>query len=539
MDNIYLPRILIIDNKPKTEENLKPILEKRGYNVKVVSGVGDENFLKEIRKFARSFRPHIAIIDLRLSGPSELDSIQETDIEGLVLSGELTSINCKCILYSAYLSPEIDRKAKDIGIYSWFEKGGDPEVLLNLIAKARDIICTYYRDFTLHWKSGWTSEKIIQALFGTDIQIPPDIVEDILGLLFPKDIRIILENPSGAATTLKTIPNRRSVVLKAWPEGKEPVIVKLALAERVKKEEGNYSKIKNRLVGLFLASLQEPAICFWDLGGVVYSFVGSSLRNLPTFGEFYKAKKESHDILKPLNDFFNNTWSRLYRETVLPLRTSLFEDYDQTLGIQKRLYDFPNREQNINFPGLLNHFPNPILWVQQKKQESIIPDTRQAVTHGDLHGDNLFVDGEHAWAIDFERTGPGHILRDFIELEIDIVTRLINFPEDSLIQFYELVVVLVAPLTPSSSLQSTLQLRENFETNKALEIIQGIRKLAYEITRYSDFREYLWGLLFNTVFVATLVPEGSSQRERALLLGSVICSRLEYWGKEWPIKNGQ
>ena len=44
------------------------------------------------------------------------------------------------------------------------------------------------------------------------------------------------------------------------------------------------------------------------------------------------------------------------------------------------------------------------------------------MTHGDLHGDNLLVDKEHAWAIDFEHTGSGHILRDFAELEVDILS---------------------------------------------------------------------------------------------------------------------
>ena len=68
--------------------------------------------------------------------------------------------------------------------------------------------------------------------------------------------------------------------------------------------------------------------------------------------------------------------------------------------------------------------PNPVTWVLKHRVDSSTLSARQAITHGDLHGDNIFVDDIHAWAIDFERSGEGHILRDFTELEVDILTRL-------------------------------------------------------------------------------------------------------------------
>ncbi len=56
---------------------------------------------------------------------------------------------------------------------------------------------------------------------------------------------------------------------------------------------------------------------------------------------------------------------------------------------------------------------------------SIVDLTYEAVTHGDLHGDNLLIDSrKNAWVIDFERSGEGHVLQDFIELESDILNRL-------------------------------------------------------------------------------------------------------------------
>ena len=69
---------------------------------------------------------------------------------------------------------------------------------------------------------------------------------------------------------------------------------------------------------------------------------------------------------------------------------------------------------------------------------------------------------------------------------------------------------------------------------KALEIICGIRKLAYEATGYQDSREYLWGLLLNAIFIGSLAEERSSQRCRAIILASVLCERLNRWDQEWP-----
>jgi hypothetical protein len=85
-------------------------------------------------------------------------------------------------------------------------------------------------------------------------------------------------------------------------------------------------------------------------------------------------------------------------------------------------------------------------------------------------------------------------------------------------------------------LQGTNELLSNPDFNKAFNTINEIRRIAYAITQYADPREYLWGLLLDSVFIATLSQDGNPQRERALLFGSVICERLGRWGGDWPPK---
>jgi hypothetical protein len=316
------------------------------------------------------------------------------------------------------------------------------------------------------------------------------------------------------------------VVLKAWPaEKKEPLVVKLAPAHRITEEAQNYANyIKGNLRGNFHAILEGDPVTFWELGGVLYSFVGSPRQTLPSFATFYRNQREPQAILQPLRHFFVEVWGDLYQEPS-PDPQPLFDAYDKVLRLEKRLGDWI-REENMTFPSLGARPFNPVAWVLEHKSDSTIPCTRQAITHGDLHGDNLFVDGAHAWAIDFERSGRGPILRDFVELEVDIITRLVQFPEDDLSHFEELARVLAESAEVGSSFRPTPNLLADAETCKALSVIAGLRELAREVTHSTDAREYQWGLLLDALFVAALMPPPSPQRDRALLLGAVLCERL-------------
>ena len=144
-----------------------------------------------------------------------------------------------------------------------------------------------------------------------------------------------------------------------------------------------------------------------------------------------------------------------------------------------------------------------------------------------------------AWVIDFERTGEGHALQDFVELESDIINRLKcskeNFPA-----FYQLCMLITGQkeiqLLDKSEVISTDQ-----EMQKALETISSIRLLARESTNISNFQEYLFGLLFNTIFRATITPDDplTDHQKRALMLASIICHRLDYWDMPWPPEEWQ
>ena len=84
--------------------------------------------------------------------------------------------------------------------------------------------------------------------------------------------------------------------------------------------------------------------------------------------------------------------------------------------------------------------------------------------------------------------------------------------------------------------------RFNFETDrdiyrrhpsifKAMEVIREHRKICAEVTGPTNFREYLWGLLFNLVNLVTHIDQNTPRWNSAMLLGGNICERLERWNQ--------
>ena len=169
-----------------------------------------------------------------------------------------------------------------------------------------------------------------------------------------------------------------------------------------------------------------------DLGGIIYTFIGS--RNpTETFSDFYR-RVEIDEITSVIAVLFDTLDKGLYMEPDL-LSDNLYDAYDHYL-------DLTNMLKNP-LPDLEFDLPDPCRWVTTNKEKSNLQKFGikifQARTHGDLWGENILVerigttqseaklDEYQTWLTDFERAGLGHTLRDFAELEVDILTRLAGF----------------------------------------------------------------------------------------------------------------
>lgn len=529
MDESASARIMVIDNDERVGVYLREILEAQQYAVHVVEGFGKQ-LIETALQEARRYRPHVAIVDLRL-----VDDYSD-DRTGLTLLEHLYST--RCILHSNYLTAEVLRTVRrKYPEADWADKH-EPSMVLAAVEDAAKQMSARLTGKTLLWPPRWEHQQIAARLVEENTpDLPPEMLDDIVVQLFPQYRRIQPEAIDGAIGDMRAVVRGGTFVAKVYPDHFEPQILKLSNAAKAQREQEHYRQyIQHLLVGLFSTQLVKSAE-FWDLGGAVYNFIGASNQTLPTFATFYGRQDDGETILRPLRHFFTSVWRNHYDDLQSLQQPSLFDAYDAVFALRQKLQRIDPQAVSRLAAQLAVDLPDPVHWVEGFGQDSRIPRARQAVVHGDLHGDNLFVDGEHAWVIDFERTGPSHSLRDFVELELDLVTRLIGFSELDLPTFYRLALVLAEPSEPGGHFRLAAIVAENSIAYKAIQVIAGLREIAHSMTHYVDQHEYVWGLLFNALYVASARSFHPIQRERALLFSAILCEKLRSWSAAWPPKD--
>ena len=405
-------------------------------------------------------------------------------------------------------------------------------------------ICASERDIVIE------PEDILEHISNTLCKDVPvvyqDQINDVLVRLFPNAKKLRLERlgASSEKLTYSTVPRPRSAILLVYEDNKQPVIVKLARAHKMSVEIYRFQNyIQGYLRGYFHPNISNPAI-LWDIGGAVYTSLGST--NSHTFSKFYNEASFA-DIEHSLTHFFCDSWSPLYAEQKKCENVSLFKEYCKVWGEDwyQRICEFnpPDPREVMKADTLNGILPiDPITWFKENigdnvpKDKSVISKTALAVTHGDLHGDNLLIDENHnAWVIDFERSGKGHILQDFVELEGDILNRLISSNKN--LPFFHKLCIKITHNKEIGEFDNC-DFFGNAEVEKALQTISLLRRLASQCTDISDAHQYLLGLLFNTLFRATITGDTAFKlsQQRALMLASIICHRLDHWNDSWPPK---
>ncbi|MBI5634704.1 MAG: phosphotransferase [Nitrospirae bacterium] len=507
-----------------------------GYTPVIAEGEGI-HLLADAKVKAREHRCQLALVDMRL-----VDDSDESDISGLDLIAQIKPASS--IVVSGYGSAQV-------AVQSIHEKGavdfvGKEEDPLSIKAKLqKEALKISAKERRLKISPTNVLDMIAATLFEPALPAEyHDQIADVFAQLFPEAHRLRLEKMNNILATdeVSTAPRPRSVVLKVYEDDLQPVIVKLARRHKVEKEVSRFLEyIDRRLVGNFIPVLGKH-VELWDIGGIKLSYVGNIEQ---TFARFFQAQSVDK-IQACLEKFFTYTWSAHYKKIKKKSNISLFDLYCDVWGEDwyERAQNFqspdPEKAMGKNLWGRIRA-ADPVEWLikntgkDKKSDVSRVGTAYLAVTHGDLHADNLLVDdSQNAWVIDFERTGMGHALQDFIEIEFDIISRVAcaneNFPS-----FYRLCVAIAGSSRTGEIITDDPQLADA-ETQKILKTISIIRLLAEQCTHIEDSRQYLFGLFFNSIFRATIINAETHKRsqQRTLMLASILCHRLEHWDEPWP-----
>lgn len=530
----FKPRVLIVENNPTTRVAYQFLLMEWGYEPILGMGAGT-TLITDSKNKASEKRCSLALIDLRI-----IDDDDEQDTSGLNLAEELGG-KLRPIIMSGYDNIDVLRTMLKKHIEIEFFRKTDSRDLLKkaLDAEAAKVTAAKRK---LVFENPEILDDVAKSSLGKNTGEYADQIADVFAELFPnaKKLRFEKLELRPTSSNVSTVPRPNSVVLKVYEDNFEPFVVKLARAEKIQKEVENYNDhIHRRMTGYFSARLERSAI-LWDIGGAAYSYVGDF--DVKTFSRYYE-EKTTEEIDECLTSFFGKIWGKHYERAWEKDNVSLFKLYSQVWEnwYEKRKDDFFAKQ--IDSSDMLSeklNIPEPIKWFREKIADSandvsFMDRTRIAITHGDLHGDNLLVDNQkNVWVIDFERCGEGPILQDFVELEADIINRLEEH-NDNFPAYYKMcLTVLRQKMIQGFDASDTIS--ENPRIEKALRTISTLRSLALQYGKTTDAREYLYGLLFNMMFRAAMIYKTNPEANQRslLLLAGLTCHRLDHWETPWP-----
>jgi CheY-like chemotaxis protein len=531
-------RVLVVDNDPVVRSSIQQLLETRAFEVLSASSV------QETRAILRTKPIHLALLDIRLE-----DDTDPNDTSGLDLAEEMDPIVGKIIL-TGYASHEHTRRALGRRI--------DNVPALDVISK---------KDLPATWLGA--VERAFREQLGINFGLQDDLIDGLSYASMAAELKLDVEEaqtqtiPWQLRELLRKLFAEAETVL-VWPLGREgrtegcshsgatlvkvipryrgrgwgaAVVAKLGPRSQIEKECLNYEKHVHGFIGGHRHTSNERTAYTLHLGGVVYSLIGTSLDNVWDLSAFYRYHS-SEEMVQVLENLFSGTCQHWYDNKQEKKNHSITALYSSQLSLTPEKLQTAMKETFpeyagrfvLEFPQIDHPLTNPVHWIRERDLHTL---TRLCTTHGDLHGGNVFVDANRqCWLIDFARTGEGHILRDFIELETDIKFSLL--PEMPWHTLYEFELTLASPRRFGEMSELPRPFTQE-ELNKASEAIKALRRLAHDVVKPSDdMYEYYCGLLYQTLNIVRLQKISPFHKRHALLSAALTCERLEHWRKPWP-----
>ncbi len=521
MSNGERARVLVIDNDAQVGEDLIEILTPYELAVEFLCTDGLERqdaLLDTVAAYTRRFRPHVAVVDARL--------LNDYDPDARSVFAVLTDLkSAQCILYSAHLDNKLTRQARQSNVADWISKASSPDDLVQAVITAAHRQSPRVSAMTIRWPAGWDAPRLLRNLTEDEHNDAPEtLLDDVVAQLAVNRNVVELEIMDRGEAALPAASRGRSAVMLVQVDDLARNVLKLAKAGRAHKEIENYDAyVRQRLSGGFHTELLDHAI-FWDVGASLYSLMGTTQRLLPTFSDFYRDNtQQPQDILRPLRHFFTEVWAQHYTagRTLAPL--PLFAFYNSTFDLESKIAGLVSEQEKRLSPLTTEEISQLSRLLPAARARGKETSGCQAVTHGDFHGDNIFTDGAHLWVIDFERTGTHHALLDFVELEVDILTRLTDLGNaeddggDAFIEHYLRIEAGDFQAQPGPNQP---------DAQKSLQVVMGIRQLARQMCHFTD-EEYRLGVLYDAMYVAAIGRIPRRQRQRALHLCGALARALD------------
>ncbi len=535
-----LGRILIVENSESWRDLVGDTLRRGDFSVDTVGTIAEAEAALHEGWY------HLAVLDIRLD-----DDTDDSDVEGLnLLYGEIIEASIRdammVIVLSAFGTKEQMRKAFiEDKIVDFLDKADFDNLVFR--SQVQQLFATKARinlKLAIHWQQVETPEQLVVGLEidshrvkrGTpEQQHVAQELDDLLCRLFYKAesllVRPLTSGQSGAVVLLV------EPFYEAGPG--QRVVVKTGDFQSIDTEFQNFEKYVQPFIGGGRSTSVVTLRRTPRLGGIVYSLLGSNNDALESFAGFY-ARADVAAIKDVLSRLFLETCGPWYANPSRLQLCDLTEEYQNLLGLTTEKVENAlaqglksvHGKSTLKFTDLASEriFTNPI---PATTRQRFLRTTYRCTTHGDLNESNIMVDGSgHAWLIDFDCIGSGHILRDVAELDSVVRLKLLKENECTL----EERLALEEALCVAVGFSHVGELEKTFSTNnqalaKAFAVAVHLRTIGYRLVErnpQADLSEYYIALYYyalNTIRFHSLLP--SVQRQHALLSASLLADCIE------------
>lgn len=251
-----------------------------------------------------------------------------------------------------------------------------------------------------------------------------DTAEAILKYLFRSSKDVQLESLAGGYSG--------NLVLKTDStdmQGREEVghVIKIGDPDEMGKERVAFEKIEPILGNA--APRIDDFIDYKDKSGIKFRYASMGKGESRTLKELFDKNTPLNEIERVLHVVFKEQLGKLYKTASFE-KVNLFSYYQYDPRRAERLktriekiWDLDASGESINYEGL--SFPNPYHFLNNQLEGIMNKADRSsffATIHGDLNASNIIVDSQsNVWIIDFFHTHHGHVIKDLLKLENDLL----------------------------------------------------------------------------------------------------------------------
>jgi len=248
-----------------------------------------------------------------------------------------------------------------------------------------------------------------------------------------KIIRFLFRNTRSVELSVLDGGYSGNLVLRAKSidsEGREeaPHVLKIGHQEEIGQERMCFEKVESVLGNS--APRITDFIDYKKRGGIKYRYASMGKGKSTTFQQLYDSGISIDKVKKFLDIVFIDQLGKFYNARIYE-KSNLLKYYGNDPKRAERLK--PRIEKVLGKPAddeILTlptgqKFPNPYTFTRDDLGKLMSLNNRSSFfsyVHGDLNGANIMIDPQdNVWLIDFFHTDKGHVLKDLIKLENDLL----------------------------------------------------------------------------------------------------------------------